>query len=127
MSDSLRGMRRCAAGALLRLSRTGVLRRRFLEQLARVWYNFDSLAAARVRPLRSWDRAAAAIADATRALVGASADFVARKLLPPPLTEPAASAAAARVGAVETDAFVGGQSEAEVAAEYIQLVGRLGI
>lgn len=105
--------------ALGRLATSGLLRRRFVEQLARIWFNFDTLSAARTRPFRSWARVQAAVVTSTRALLRATNEFVDRNLEDGKGTE-----AGEAVQLVE-DAFKGGKSEEEVVREYMELISRM--
>ena len=49
--------------------------RSFVQRLAGVWYDFDTLAAARRRPFKSWERAHRTIWELTWALTNNTAAF----------------------------------------------------
>lgn len=51
------------------------VRERFVERLAAIWYDFDTLAACRRRPFRSWSRARRTIEELTWSLVNATETF----------------------------------------------------
>ncbi len=48
----------------------------FVQALARVWFDFDTLACFRTRPLKSWGRAKRTIAATTQALTAACEEFL---------------------------------------------------
>jgi hypothetical protein len=52
------------------------IRRKFMETLAKVWYNFDALKAARTRPFKSWARLQKTIEEVSWSIVSASDKFV---------------------------------------------------
>jgi tetratricopeptide (TPR) repeat protein len=52
------------------------IRRRFMETLAKVWYNFDALRAAKTRPFKSWARLQKSIEDVSWSIVHASDKYV---------------------------------------------------
>ena len=68
--------------------------RSFVQRLAGVWYDFDTLAAARRRPFKSWERAHRTIWELTWALTNNTAAFGRSRVARGEFPDDAAEAAA---------------------------------